>query len=179
MRTIARTRVITRGGQIVPYVIWGNWHQNFAPLRNNPADCGANAFYLLGYCNWHTANYLADLTHWGLHWEIALLIINDAYPQIQHRFEQINDLDQIRDHFDDHNIDTLAFITTANHESHWFIIFIGDHILAIDPQHYRQQPLDEFLNDLRATSLHILNSDIIIDGNNRVTQEIIDQHLTL
>ena len=182
-KTRTRTRTKSRkGGQIVNYYPDSPWHlRGFAPLDNHSSDCGANVFYMLGYCNWHDANYLADLTQDGLACENVISMLDDAYDT-NHWFEQINDLSEVREHLVMSDRATLGLLTRTEDMGHFFVVYTGHtqegtYNLAFDPQTNERTNLDQYLVEQEADDFFILNSDSVVMGNNRVTRAIIDQYI--
>lgn len=175
-----------KGGQIVNYNIYNAWHtERFRPLYNHDADCGANCFYMLGYCNFESANYLATRTgEEGLMLTTILYILNYTYAEGNHEWTEIpiGNLHLIRQYLIYPNRATMGFISYDDGTGHFFVIFTGNNAhgvfnLALDAQSGETYPLHEYLTYHHPVEFHLLNSDTSIDGHDMVTPYIINRFM--
>jgi hypothetical protein len=154
------------GGQIVHYKT-NRWHHRWKPLRIHHADCGPNCFYVLKYADYDTCIELARRTREGIHSDLILQILDEAYGQ-GHEWRVISPLgyshkyrnDKFIDRYGEENQDvTYYFINTYLEQNeatfasiefekklHFFVVLREeDGLFAIDAQMGIMYPLQEFM----------------------------------
>lgn len=156
-----------RGGQKVRR---GHLDRTRRAIPSSDSNCAACVFYMIGYTDLETTQYLEKRAPLGLHlFEELLPILDRAYGNISVKMLTPESLDQ--------NDVTIAFIQWKE-EAHYFIIVREDQLYVVDPQIGVREPYTQYLK--RFTNIkytYYLDSTIRNSGDNLVTREIIDSVL--
>jgi hypothetical protein len=168
-----------KGGQIITYA-----ETEYRSTHAHTYDCGPSVFYLLGYCDEETAQYMASVFPEGVTSYIITSLLNKSYNSSRYnnsRWLHITGEPEER-------LAKLRELIPENHATigsygdddggHYFAVYNKkNNFKCIDPQQEFQGPLFHMLSSAEYLwdSFYIVVSDLKTDKKHLVTRAIIDQ----
>jgi hypothetical protein len=139
-------------------------------IPRSESNCAPSVFYMIGYTDLETTQYLESRCPEGLHLVSEVLpMLQLAYGDVsvEHLTAEALDLDDV----------TIAYIHWED-KAHYFIIVREDQLYVVDPQFRVREPYTEYLKRFKnINNVYYFNSVRRDNGDNLVTRGIIDHVL--
>lgn len=154
----------TRGGQKVRR---DRLDRTRRAIPKSESNCAPSVFYIIGYTDLETTQYLESRCPEGLH------LVSEVLPMLQLAYGNVSIKPLTPDALDFNDV-TIAYIHWEE-EAHYFIIVREDQLYVVDPHIGVREPYNDYIrrfNNIK--NIYYFDSVRRDNGDNLVTRAIID-----